>query len=82
MKEVKQKLGQESGQANTEYLLALFVGSAVLLACAALFSYFSSAGSSSGTHSSKTYLRAPYCLPPAGAASGISEQWLKDLIIH
>jgi len=70
----------ESGQANAEYLLALFVGLAVLLAVAGLFTYFSTAGSTAGTHSSKTYLRAPYSLPPAG--SGFSEQWLKDLIIH
>jgi len=70
----------ESGQANAEYVIALLVSLAVVLAGAALLSYFSAAESNADTHSSRTYLHAPYSLPPAG--TGVSGQWLKDLIMH
>ena len=72
-------ISSERGQASAEYVIALFVGIAVVVALFAAYSHFSSAGSASGSHSAKTYSRAPYTLPGQGA---VSEQWAKDLIVH
>ena len=75
----KSDISSECGQASTEYVIALFVGLVAVLALFVLFSHFSSAGSISGSHSAKTYSRAPYTLPRQGA---VSEQWAKDIIVH
>ena len=69
----------ERGQASAEYVIALLVGIAVVVALFAAYSYFSSAGSISGSHNAKIYSRAPYTLPRQGA---VSEQWAKDIIVH
>lgn len=75
----KAKLSCSQGQASTEYIIAVFVGLAIVLILAGLYGYFAMAGSEQGSHSSKTYLRAPYTLPSQGSGS---EQWIKDLIVH
>ena len=74
------KVSSERGQASAEYVIALFfVGLVVVAALFGLFNYFSSAGSTSGSHNAKIYSRAPYTLPRQGA---VSEQWAKDIIVH
>ena len=73
-------ISSERGQASAEYVIALFfVGLVVVAALFGLFNYFSSAGSTSGSHNAKIYSRAPYTLPRQGA---VSEQWAKDIIVH
>ncbi|MCL2438230.1 MAG: hypothetical protein FWE48_00425 [Coriobacteriia bacterium] len=76
---LRTKVTCDQGQASTEYVIATFIGLAAVVALAGLYGYFALAGSERGSHSDKTYLRAPYTLPSQGSGS---EQWAKDLIIH
>jgi len=77
----------ESGQANAEYILATFVTLVIVVALVGLIGFFGGLNSQEGKagqsarseHSSKTFSRAPYTLPSQGA---VSEQWLKDLLMH
>jgi len=78
-RQLKSTAVREHGRASTEYILTVFVALAVIVALAGLFGYFAGAGSEGGSHSAKTYARAPYTLPSGGTGS---EQWAKDLIIH
>lgn len=77
----------DSGQANAEYVLAAFITFVVVVALVGVIGFFGGPGSQEGRsgrdvrseHSAKTFSRAPYTLPSQGA---VSEQWLKDLLMH
>ena len=86
-KSLRLTVADERGQANAEYVLALFVSLVVVLSLVGLIGFFGGLESQSGStkqaarseHSFKTFSRAPYTLPSKGA---VSEQWLKDLLMH
>ena len=72
-------LKSESGQASAEYVIALFVGLAMVLALGALYRGYTEGGVRPGSATSKTLGRAPYSAPTNGEGGAL---WAKDLLMH
>ena len=73
------RISCERGQAGTEYVLAVCVGLAAVVALAGIVSFFTGSSEELAAHSTKTFARAPYSLPAPGL---VSEQWAKDILFH
>lgn len=72
------RIKDSRGQASSEYLIAVVAILVAVLALYAAVSFF--AGSDGQNDATKViYSRAPYTLPNSNQ---MSEQWVKDLIIH
>jgi uncharacterized protein (UPF0333 family) len=70
-------LKSEKGQASTEYLIAVTVLMAIVLALSSVIGFFK--GEKDSSPLASCYVRAPYSI---SSSEGSSEQWLKDILMH